>query len=73
MANVWLGTVQMLGVSERNDEVIPVMTASQNGSHWSFAIDPSVPTSNLTADMLQPVSLQAVRWNHDFTSAAGGS
>ena len=64
----------MLGVGNgSNDQVIPVMTASQDGSHWSFATDPSGATSNVNADMLQSVSLQAVRWNHDLTSTVGGS
>ena len=71
LANMWLGSVQMLGVGVKDYVIIPTMTAAQNGSHWSFAINPSDPTSNVTDDMLQPVSLQAVRWNHDFVCAAG--
>ena len=62
----------MLGVGVKHYVIIPTMTAAQNGSHWSFAINPSDSTSNVTDDMLQPVSLQAVRWNHDFVYAAGG-
>ena len=74
LSNMWLGSAQMLGVGNgSNDQVIPVMTASQDGSHWSFATDPSGATSNVNADMLQSVSLQAVRWNHDLTSTVGGS
>lgn len=62
LANMWLGSVQMLGAGfKTNDnEIIPVMTAAQDGSHWSFAINPSNATSNVTDNMLQPVSLQAV-------------
>ena len=68
---MWLGSVQVLGVGIKDNGIVPVMTAAQNGSHWSFAINPSDATSNVTADMLQPVSLQAVRWNHGFVCAAG--
>ena len=74
LANMWLGSVQILGVGPKtngNNEIIPVMTAAQYGSHWSFAINPSDATSNVTDDMLQPVSLQAVCWNHDFVCTAG--
>ena len=62
LANIWLGSGQVLGVShDTNDEVIPRMTATQDESHWSLTINPSGATSNLTADMLQPMPLQAVR------------
>lgn len=65
LANMWLGNEQVLGIGGKDDTRIPVMTAAQNGSHWSFAINLSNLTSNLADDMLQSVSLQAVRWNHD--------
>ena len=71
LTNMWLGSVQMLGVAQKNNGIIPVMTATQNGSHWSFAINPSDLTSDLPADMLEPVSLQVVCWDHDFVCAAG--
>ncbi len=66
LANMCLGSVQMLGVGRKDNEISPVMTAAQSGSHWSFAINPTDSTSNVTDDMLQSVSLQAVRWNHGF-------
>ena len=61
LANMWLGSAQILGISSRDNVPVPAMTAAQNGSHWSFSVNLSIPTSNLTNDMLQPVSLQAVR------------
>lgn len=51
LANMWLGSVQMLGVSAEDNETIPVMNAAQNGSHWSFAINAGVAT-NVMDDML---------------------
>lgn len=57
---MWLGSEQMLGVSFKDNETIPVMNAAQNGSHWSFALNANVAT-NVTDAMLQPVLLQAVR------------
>ena len=65
LANMWLGNEQVLGIGGKDDTPIPVMTAAQNGSHWSFGIDISNLTSNVADDMLQSVSLQAVRWDHD--------
>ena len=66
LANMWLGNEQVLGIGGKDDTPIPVMTAAQNGTHWSFVINLSNLTSNLPDDMLQSVSLQAVRWNLDF-------
>ena len=40
-------------VGSQNDGIFPGMTAAQNGSRWSFAIDPSDATSNLANDMLR--------------------
>nr|UZP47918.1 hypothetical protein [Cladonia uncialis subsp. uncialis] len=59
LGNMWLGNEQVLGIGGKDDTRIPVMTAAQNGSHWSFAINLSNLTSNLADDMLQSVSLQA--------------
>ena len=61
LANMWLGSAQLLGVGGKDNISIPVMTAAQNGSHWSFSIILSNSTSNMATDMLQSVSLQAVR------------
>lgn len=61
LANMWLGSTQILGAGGKDDIPIPVMTAAQNGSHWYFEIDISNLTSNVAPDMLQSVSLQAVR------------
>lgn len=62
VANMWLGSTQIMGVGGKNVP-IPVMTTAQNGSHWSFSIDMS-NTSNVAPaapDLLQSVSLQVVR------------
>ena len=61
LANLWLGSTQILGIGANDDTPIPAMTAAQNGTHWSFTIDINNGTSNLAPDMLQSVSLQAVR------------
>ena len=61
LENMWLGSAQILGVGGKDDIPIPVMTAAQNGSHWSFSINLSNATSNVADDMLQSVSLQVVR------------
>ena len=61
LANMWLGNAQILGIGGQDNIPVPVMTTAQNGSHWSFSIDLSNSTSNLPDDMLQSVSLQAVR------------
>ena len=61
LANIWLGSSQILGVDGEDDIPVPVVTAAQNGSHWSFSINLSNATSNVADDMLQSVSLQAVR------------
>ena len=65
LANMWLGSTQILGIGGKDDTPIPVMTAAQNGTHWSLSIDISNLTSNVAPDMLQSVSLQAVRQDHD--------
>ncbi|KAL9066155.1 MAG: hypothetical protein Q9161_007748 [Pseudevernia consocians] len=67
---MWLGSVQVLGVGIKDNGIVPVMTAAQNGSHWSFAINPSDATWNVTADMLQPVSLQAASQASSSTSTS---
>ena len=69
LTNVGLGDVQVLGVGLKDDQPIPVMNAAQNGSHWSFDPNPSDATTNVTDGMLQPVSLQVVRCNHDSACA----
>ena len=62
LTNMWLGSVQILGVGNNSNNVpVPVMTAAQYGSHWSFARNPSDSTLNVTDPMLQSVSLQALR------------
>ncbi len=66
LANVWLGSAQVLGISSKDNIPVPAMTAAQNGSHWSFSINLSNSTSNMADDMLQSVSLQAVGRNHSF-------
>ena len=61
LANMWLGSTQILGIDGITGTPLPVMTTAQNGSHWSFSINPGNLTSNLAPDLLQSVSLQAVR------------
>ena len=61
LANMWLGSTHILGIGGKDEIPVPVMTAAQIGSHWSFGIDISNLTSNLPPDMLQSVSLQAER------------
>ena len=61
LANMWLGNAQILGIGGQDNIPVPVMTAAQNGSHWSFSINLSNLTSNLPDDMLQSVSLQVGR------------
>ena len=60
IVNMWLGNTLLLGIGGKNNIPIPMMTAAQNGTHWSFSIDLSNLTSNVVPDMLQSVSLQAV-------------
>ena len=63
LANMWLGSAQILGISSTDNDYIPVpaMTATQNGSHWSFSVNLSNSTLHVADEMLQSVSLQAVR------------
>lgn len=60
IANMWLGNTQLLDIGGKDNIPIPVMTAAQNESHWSFSINLGNLTSNVASDMLQSVSLQAV-------------
>ena len=72
LANMWLGNAQILGIGGQDNIPVLVMTAAQNGSHWSSSINLSNSTSNLPDDMLQSVSLQAVRWKSQFHVIATG-
>lgn len=69
LTNLGLGEVQVLGVGLKDDQPIPMMKAAQNGSRWSFDPNPSDATRNVTDGMLQSVSLQAVRCDHDYACA----
>ena len=61
LANMWLGSTLIMGIGGKDSIPVPVMTAAQNGTHWSFWINIGNLTSNAVPDLLQSVSLQAVR------------
>jgi hypothetical protein len=62
LSNMWLGYLQVIGTTSWDNMDVPVMDAGQNGSHWSFAINPSISIDG-SSDMLQALSLEAVHWN----------
>jgi hypothetical protein len=54
-----LGSSQVIGTAFWDNMDVPVMNAGENGSYWSFGINPSV-SINGSSDALQPVSLEVV-------------